>query len=102
MRKRITQFIIFAAVCGITYFLLSQHIVFYTGGEEKLITLLPKSELTFSETFVSLETGEYGTFEGVLRRGTLLEDGLGYVLLDWGLITSEELSQIEAKIASGD
>jgi hypothetical protein len=100
MKKRITGFIIFAAICGIVYFLLSQHIVFYTGGEEKKITLLPKSTLTLDETFVSLETGEYAGLEDVLKRSTLRDDGLGDIMVEWGLVTDDELAKMLNKIDS--
>jgi hypothetical protein len=100
MGKKITQFIIVALVCGLCYFLLNQHIIFYTGGEEKKITLLEKSTLTLNDTFVSLETGEYGSFETILKTGTLREDGLGRILVEWELLTEEELSKIEQKIDS--
>lgn len=102
MKKKITQFVIFALVCGLAYFLFSNHIIIYTGGEENKFTLLEKSTLTLNDTFVSLETGEFGTIGSILKTGTLREDGLGRILVEWELVTDEQLSKIEEKIDSDE
>ncbi len=100
MRDKIIKFIIVILVCGGVYFLLTNHIVFYTGGEELQWEVLPKSTITFEETFVSLETGEYGALESILEKGTLQEDGLGDILVEWGLISQDGLLRLEEKIAA--
>jgi len=101
MKKKIKHFILVAIVGGIIYGLLSYHFIIYMGEETKTIKPLKKSELSLSDTFISLETGSYSGFEAILKQGTLREDGLGELLVDLGLISQEELRKLEDKIDSG-
>ncbi|QTA89360.1 hypothetical protein [Desulfonema magnum] len=100
MRDKIIKFIIVMLVCGSVYFLLTNHIIFYTGGEELQWEILPKTTISFEETFVSLETGEYGGLKSILEKGTLQEDGLGAILVEWELISEDGLRRLEEEIAA--
>jgi len=94
MRKRIKQLIIFALVVGLTYGLLSQHFFFY-GRQFKI---LPKEELTFNNTFVNVEPTELRTPLKILRDDTLREIGVGDVMVEFEIITSQELEDLEQRI----
>lgn len=100
MKKKIKHFILLGIVGGILYGLMNYHFIIYIGDDIKTIKPLEKSEMTFSETFVSLETGSYSGFEAILRKGTLRDDGLGELLVELELITQDELRKLEDKIDS--
>ncbi|MDM8551344.1 hypothetical protein QUF72_14765 [Desulfobacterales bacterium HSG2] len=101
MKKKIKHFILVAIIGGILYGLFSYHFIIYMGEDIKTVRPLKKSEPSFSDTFISLETGSYSGFEAILTQGTLREDGLGELLVELGLITQEELRKLEEKIDSG-
>lgn len=102
MMKRLKQLIVLGIVGGIIYALLSYHFIIYMGEDTKTVKPLEKSTLTFSETFVSLETGEFGSYKRILEKGTLLEDGLGDLMVELGIITPDQLRKIEEEIAAGE
>ena len=102
MKKKIKHFILFGIVVGILYGLMSYHFIIYMGEDIKTVRPLPKSEMTFSDTFVSLETGNYAGFETLLKQGTLRDDGLGELLVELELLTQDRLRKIEDKIDSGE
>jgi hypothetical protein len=97
MMKRIKQLIALAIVGGIVYGLLSYHIVFYGSQVE----LLPKSGYTLDNTFVNVKPTEFRTPENILRNDALRDDGIGQLMVDFGVITQDELRKIEDKIRSG-
>ncbi len=101
MKKKIKRFVLLALLGGIVYALLNYHFVIYVGEETKTVKPLKKSTLTLSETFVSLETGEFSNVKSILERGTLRDDGLGDLMVELGILTPDQLRQIEDEIDSG-
>lgn len=97
MMKRIKQLIALAIVGGIVYGMLSYHIVFHGSQVE----LLPKSAYTLDNTFVNVKPTEFRTPENILRNDALRNDGIGQVMVDFGVITQDQLRKIEDKIRSG-
>lgn len=95
--KKIKQLILLAVVVGAVYMLLSYHFVFY--GTQ--FTMLPKSETTLEWTFVNVNPTEFRTPEEILREDALREDGIGGVMVDFGIITEEKRQKIEDKIRDG-
>jgi hypothetical protein len=93
MLKVIRKWLIIIALVGVAYGMMSNHIIF-KGTNFKL---LPKSELTFEYTFYSLSEKEP---EEVLRIEPLRYAGIGYVMVDFGMITEDELLRIEEQIDS--
>lgn len=94
MGKVIKKVILLAIVAGIVYGLMSYHIVFY--GTK--ITLLPKSTHTLEWTFVNVKPTEFRTPQEILGEDVLREDGIGYVMVEFGIITEEQRIKIEEEI----
>lgn len=98
MSKRIIQFLIFAAVCGAIYGLLSHHIIFYFEGSHKDLKLLKKSKMTLDETFVNVRPTEFRTPKKILENDFLRDDGIGDVLVELEIITQETKDNLEREI----
>lgn len=95
MLGQIKKLIILAIVGGIMYFLLSYHIVFF--GKE--VELLPKAELSLEETFVNVAFDDLTTPKVFFRQNpNSRRDGIGDLIVERGLISDEELYQIEAQL----
>jgi hypothetical protein len=94
MGKVIKKFILLAIAAGIVYGLLSYHIVFYGTQVE----FLPKSEYTFEWTFVNVAPTEFRTPKEILKHDDLRRDGIGAVMVDFGIITQEERMKLEERI----
>ena len=98
MKKRIKHFIMLALVAGLIYGLLSQHFFFY-GRQFKV---QPKAELTFNYTFVNVEPTELRTPYKMLKDEGLREAGIGDVMVEFEIITDDQLGAIEDRIDSED
>ena len=88
MITRIKRYAIFGLFLFIGYFFASQHIVI----NEKDFRLLKKSELTYEYTFFNLTDKEPGD---VLRIDMLREDGIGDIMVEFGLVSEEERYRLE-------
>lgn len=91
MLSRLKQYLLIGLVLAGFYFLLSHHFI-YTGGTS--FDTLKKQELTLKYTFYSLKQASP---EAALRIDVLREDGLGELMLEKGLISSEKLDYILRK-----
>lgn len=89
--RRITKTIIWIGVGGVLYFLSSNHFVYF--GDTK-VKLLKKKRLTLSRTFFSTELK---TNEMILADDVLREAGIGDLLIDMGLMSTEQRDRIMAK-----
>jgi len=92
MLQRIRNFLIIVAIVGIFYFLLSNHVLFYSVTS---FELLKKSEPSFKYTFVSLRAVNP---EKLLRNDTLRADGIGELLVERGLLTQQKADAILRQI----
>lgn len=98
MGKVIKKFILLAIAGGIVYGLLAYHIVF--SGTQ--VEFVPKSELTFDWTFVNVSPTEFRTPKEILSNKDLREDGIGEVMVDFGIITEEERRELEERFRQQD
>lgn len=89
MNIRIKKYIVSGLFLFVGYFLASQHIVI----NKKDFRLLKKSELTYEYTFYNLTDREPGD---VLRIDVLREDGIGDVMVEFGLLSEEEVYRWES------
>ncbi len=89
MGERIKQYLIYALIIALGYFVMSYHFIYY-GRSFKL---LKKSELTLNYTFYSLESRNP---EKVMQIDELRKDGIGQLMLDMGLISEEKLEELES------
>lgn len=94
MLRTLKKYILIGILVGILYLLLSHHLVFH----ERSVTPLKKSQLTLEYTFFSI--GEKKPIN-ILKIEPLREAGIGQVLVDRGIITQDELYQLEDRIAYG-
>jgi hypothetical protein len=88
MNARIKKYIFSGIVLFIGYFLASQHIVI----KNKEFKLLKKSELTYEYTFCNVTNRDP---EDIIKIDTLREDGIGDVLVDFGLLSDEDKYKLE-------
>ncbi len=88
MGERIKQYLIYALVIAVGYFLMSYHIIYFGRS----FTLLKKSQLTLNYTFYSLD---HKSPEKVMDVDDLRRDGIGQVLLKLGLVDEEKLQELE-------
>ena len=88
MNIRIKRYVFSGVLLYIGYFLASQHIVI----NERDFRLLEKSELTYEYTFYNLTDKEPGD---VLQIDMLREDGIGDILVEFGLVSEEEKYRLE-------
>ncbi len=100
MLQTLKKYIILAAIAGIVYYLLSHHLIFF-GRDLKI---LPKTSLTFENTFYNIgdiKEAQFRDLESIFRKNPdLREAGLGSLLVDMGIITQDELFELEQKIDS--
>jgi len=89
--RRITKTIIWIGVGGALYFLSSNHFIYF--GDAK-VKLLKKKRLTLSRTFFSTQLKSN---EMILSDDVLREAGIGDLLVDMGLMSTQERDRIEAK-----
>jgi hypothetical protein len=90
MKQRLKQYLLIAAAAALVWFVLDNHFIF----KGKRVHLLKKSTLNLHDTFVSLDNKKP---ESVMRNDRLREAGIGYLLVELGIITEEENSELESK-----
>ena len=93
MNIRIKRYIFSGVLLFIGYFLASQHIVI----NDRDFRLLEKSELTYEYTFYNLTDKDP---EDVLQIDALREDGIGEILVEFGLLSEEEKYRLETYYSS--
>jgi len=85
------KIIIFGAIAGAFYFLLSNHFIIY-GTKVKL---LKKSELSLKYTIYNAKGKTNST---ILKIKDLYNDGIGELLVEMGKMTEEELELSKEKL----
>ena len=95
MGQRLKQYLLIAAAAALLWFVLDNHFIIY--GHR--VHLLKKSSLNLHDTFVSLENKRPET---ILQNDRLREAGLGDLLVEIGLLTEDERSQLENKYVFGE
>lgn len=98
MVKVIKKFILILLLVGAFYMVLSNHFFFF-GRNVKMVE---KSSLTFEYTFVSVKPTDFRGPEEILRIPELRQDGVGDVLVEFGIITDAELYKLEQKIDNSE
>jgi hypothetical protein len=88
MNARIRKYIFSGILLFAGYFLASQHIVI----KNKEFKFLKKSELTYEYTFYNVTDRDP---EDIIKIDMLREDGIGNVLVDFGLLSEEEKYKLE-------
>ena len=90
MIKRLKQYALFAAAAALLWFVLDNHFII----EGHNVHLLKKTTLDLHDTFVSLDNKRP---ESIIQNERLREAGIGDLLVELGIITSEEQSSLESK-----
>jgi hypothetical protein len=87
MSQRLKGFFVWGCIGAISYFLLSNHVIF-VGSD---VRTLKKSKLTLEDSFFSTQ-GK--TWQSVLSNDRLRSAGLGKLLVEMGKLTAEELDRL--------
>jgi len=90
MKQRLKQYLLIALAAAILYFVLDNHFIF----QEKRVYLLQKTTLNLHDTFVSLHNKRPET---IMESEDLRDAGIGDLLVELGMLTDEEKSQLESK-----
>jgi len=90
MKQRLKQYLLIALAVAILYFVLDNHFIF----QEKRVYLLQKTSLNLHDTFVSLHNKRPET---IMENEDLRDAGIGDLLVEMGMLTDEEKSQLESK-----
>ena len=90
MKQRLKQYALLAAAAALLWFVLDNH--FIIDGHR--VHLLKKSSLDLHDTFVSLDNKKP---ESIIQNDRLREAGIGDLLVELGVMTSDEQSQLESK-----
>lgn len=88
MNSRIKRYLIGGLLIFVAYFMASRHIVI----NNKEFKFLKKSELTYEYTFYNVTNREPGD---IIKIDMLREDGIGDVLVEFGLLEEEEKNRLE-------
>jgi hypothetical protein len=88
MNARIKKFVFSGILLFVGYFLASQHIVI----KNREFKLLKKSELTYEYTFYNVTDRDP---EDIIKIDMLREDGIGDILVDFGLLNEEDKYKLE-------
>jgi hypothetical protein len=94
MWSRIKGYMLIAAAGAALYFFLHHHIIFF-GQEASVIQnvyLLKKTKLNFHHTFFSLHQKKP---DAVMKIKPLREAGIGDLLVELHLLTSQEKNRLE-------
>jgi hypothetical protein len=92
MSARIKQYILIAAAAVAAYYIMDNHFIFY--GRE--VHLLKKTSLHLHYTFFSLKGKNPAN---IMKIDYLREAGIGDLLVELGLITEEQKTQLEDQYA---
>lgn len=90
MKARIKGYILIGIAALVSYFLLSNHLIFY--GKE--LQLLKKDSLHLHYTFYSVQEKKP---ESIMKIDILREAGIGDLLVYWEIITEDEKFNLENK-----
>ena len=90
MKQRLKQYALIALAAALLWFLLDNHIII--NGHH--VHFLKKSSLDLHDTFVSLD---HKRPESILENDRLREAGIGDLLVELEIISSEEQSELENK-----
>ena len=90
MKQRLKQYALIALAAALLWFLLDNHIII--SGHR--VHFLKKSSLNLHDTFVSLD---HKRPESILENDRLREAGIGDLLVELDVISSEEQSEWEYK-----
>jgi len=89
MKQRLKHYALLAAAAALLWFVLDNH--FIIDGHR--VHLLKKSSLDLHDTFVSLDNKKP---ESIIQNDRLREAGIGDLLVELGVMTSDEQSQWES------
>ena len=95
MRQRLKQYTLIAAAGALIWFVLDNH--FVINGHR--VHLLKKETLNLHDTFTSLDNKRP---ESVLRNDRLRKAGIGDLMVELGLLTEDEKSQLESQFDYAD
>jgi hypothetical protein len=95
MTKRLKQYALIAAAGFLFWGVLAHHFIF----EGHHVHLLQKAELDLHDTFVSLHNKRP---EALIKNERLREAGIGDLMVEIGMITDDQKSQLESKYQYGD
>ena len=95
MKERLKRYALIAAAAALLWFVVDNHFIMY-GSD---IHLLKKEERNLHDTFVSLNNKRPAT---VLKNDRLREAGIGELMVDFGMLSEEELSRLESKLDYSD
>ncbi|MFZ0240789.1 MAG: hypothetical protein WAL90_04010 [Desulfobacterales bacterium] len=88
MTYRIKRYLVSGMLIFVAYFMASHHIVI----NNKEFKFLKKPELTYEYTFYNVTNREPGD---IIKIDMLRDDGIGDVLVDFGLLNEEEKIRLE-------
>ena len=91
MVQTIKKYILYAALIGLVYMMLSSHFI-YVGGKD--FRILKKDTLNLKYTFFSLQNKKP---ELIIKIDDLRWAGIGEVLYEDGLVTKDEQIRLEHK-----
>ena len=95
MKQRLKQYAIIAAAGALLWFVMDNHFIF--NGNQ--VRLLKKSTLDLHDTFVSLNNKKPIS---VMQNERLREAGIGDLMVEMGILTEDEKSEIENKLNYAD
>lgn len=95
MVSRLIRYLLMGSVLGIFYILLSTHFLFFGFQDVDDLAWLKKQELTLKNTFCSVAQQSP---EAILRIDELRGAGIGELMVERGLLSSDKLRQILWKI----
>ena len=89
MNARIRKYLFSGMVLFVAYLLASHHIVV----NKKEFKLLKKPQLTYEYTFYNVTDRDP---EDIIKIDMLRQDGIGDVLVDFGLLSEEDKDKLES------
>jgi hypothetical protein len=95
MKQRLKQYGLIAVAAALIWFVLDNHFVF----SGKSVRLLKKETLDLHYTFISLDNKRP---ESLMRNDRLREAGIGDLMVDLGILSEDQKSELESKISYGD
>lgn len=95
MKQRLKQYGLIAVAAALIWFVLDNHFVF----SGKSVRLLKKETLDLHDTFISLDNKKP---ESLIRNDRLREAGIGDLMVDLGILSEDQKSELESKISYGD
>jgi len=100
MNRRIKNLIMMGIAGYALYYMLTHHFIYI----DKSITILPKSEITLNHTLFSPGDRKeilYKGIDSILENEDLREAGIGELMVEKNLITTDELQAAEEIVDYG-